>query len=92
MHDKFIGESDDRMDENSLCYYLIIIANRWLSTRLEMIANFIILFSALFAVIYRETMDASQVGLIITYALSSTSNLNWLVRVISEMETKYYII
>ena len=88
MNKKFISESDDRTDRNNECFFPNVAANRWLSIRLEMVANFIILFSALFAVIYRHTLDASQVGLIVSYALSTTQNLNWLVRVTSDLETK----
>ena len=88
MHTKFINESDDKLDLNNECFYPNVAANRWLSIRLEMIANFIVFFSALFAVIYRDEMDASQVGLIVTYALSTTQNLNWLVRCSSDFETK----
>ena len=88
MHQKFIRESDDRLDLNNECFYPNVASNRWLSIRLEMIANFIVLFSAIFAVIYRNNMDASQVGLIVSYALSTTQNLNWLVRCTSDLETK----
>jgi hypothetical protein len=54
-----------------------------------MVANFIILFTALFAVIYRHELEASQVGLLVTYTLNMTQNLNWLVRHTSDIETKY---
>jgi hypothetical protein len=43
----------------------------------------------MFAVIYRLDLEASQVGLIVTYALNTTQNLNWLVRTTSDIETKY---
>jgi ABC-type multidrug transport system fused ATPase/permease subunit len=88
MNQNFINESDVRVDQNIECYYTIIVSNRWLSIRLEMIGNFIVLFTALFAVIYRNELDASQVGLIVTYALSSTESLNWLVRCVSDLENK----
>lgn len=70
-----------------MCYYPSIIANRWLAVRLEMVGNLIILFSALFAVLSRDTMDAGTVGLSVTYALQITQTLNWLVRMTSEVET-----
>ncbi|CAG2110754.1 unnamed protein product, partial [Medioppia subpectinata] len=85
--EQFVKESDDRLDLNNACFYPNVAANRWLSIRLEYVANFIILFSALFAVLQRDSLGASQVGLIVSYALSTTQNLNWLVRVISDLET-----
>ena len=88
VHDQFIRESDNRLDLNNRCFYPNIAANRWLSIRLEMVANIIIFFTALFAVIYKDSLGPSQVGLIVTYALSTTQNLNWLVRCFSDLETK----
>lgn len=84
---QFIIESDDRLDLNNCCFVPNVAANRWLSIRLEMVANLIVLFAAVFSVIYRKTMDASQVGLIVSYALNTTQNLNWLVRTTSDIET-----
>ncbi|XP_014673768.1 PREDICTED: multidrug resistance-associated protein 1-like [Priapulus caudatus] len=61
----------------------------WLAIRLELVGNFLVLFAALFAVIYREnaSISAGLVGLSISYALSITQTLNWTVRQTSELET-----
>ena len=67
---RFIKESESRVDLNQVCYYPSIIANRWLSVRLETIGNLVVLFASLFAVIGRENMDAGLVGLSISYALN----------------------
>lgn len=62
-------ESEDKVDYNQVCYYPSIIANRWLAIRLEMIGNLIILFSALFAVLGRDSINPGLVGLSVSYAL-----------------------
>lgn len=69
---RFIKESELRVDTNQVCYYPSIVANRWLSVRLETIGNLTVLFASLFAVIGREkgTVDPGLVGLSISYALS----------------------
>jgi ABC-type multidrug transport system fused ATPase/permease subunit len=54
---------------------------------LELCGNAIILFAAVFAVLGRDHLNASVVGLSVSYALSVTQTLNWLVRMTSEMET-----
>ncbi|XP_065072690.1 multidrug resistance-associated protein 1 isoform X3 [Ochlerotatus camptorhynchus] len=87
VQDRFIIESESRVDFNQVCYFPSIIANRWLAVRLEMVGNLIILFAALFAVLGRETMNPGLVGLSVSYALQITQTLNWLVRMTSDVET-----
>ncbi|XP_050728277.1 multidrug resistance-associated protein 1-like isoform X2 [Eriocheir sinensis] len=84
---QFIRESELKVDSNQVCNYPSVIANRWLAMRLEFIGNIITFFAALFAVQSRETIDGGKVGLSVTYALSVTQTLNWLVRMSSEVET-----
>ncbi|XP_018568571.1 multidrug resistance-associated protein 1 isoform X2 [Anoplophora glabripennis] len=84
--ERFISESEYKVDLNQVCYYPSVISNRWLAVRLEMIGNLIILFASLFAVLGKE-QDPSLVGLSITYALQITQTLNWLVRMTSDVET-----
>ena len=88
MCDQFIQKSDYNVDVNNSCNFATMNSNRWLSIRLEMIANLIVLFSAVFAVLYRKNMSPSSVGLIISYALSTTKNLNYFVRAATDIETK----
>jgi len=86
--DRFIQESNEKVDFNQIAYYPSIIANRypprakskdvltvinffdrWLAVRLEMVGNLIIFFSALFAVLGKDTMNPGLVGLSVSYAL-----------------------
>ena len=85
----FIGESNYRMDTNQQCYYPSFIDNRWLAVRLEFCGNLVVLFTAVFSVLSRESFEQypGYVGLMITYALTITQTLNWLVRMTSELET-----
>ncbi|XP_052851268.1 multidrug resistance-associated protein 1 isoform X7 [Drosophila gunungcola] len=83
---RFIDESDAKVDENQVCKYPSVIANRWLAIRLEMVGNLIILFASLFAVLGGQT-NPGLVGLSVSYALQVTQTLNWLVRMTSDIET-----
>ncbi|XP_021513222.1 multidrug resistance-associated protein 1 isoform X3 [Meriones unguiculatus] len=85
--ERFIRQSDLKVDENQKAYYPSIVANRWLAVRLECVGNCIVLFAALFSVIYRHNLSAGLVGLSVSYSLQITAYLNWLVRMSSEMET-----
>ncbi|KAH8403128.1 hypothetical protein KR222_005772 [Zaprionus bogoriensis] len=84
--DRFIEESDAKVDKNQVCKYPSLIANRWLAIRLEMVGNLIILFAALFAVLGGQS-NPGLVGLSVSYALQVTQTLNWLVRMSSDIET-----
>ncbi|XP_037921935.1 multidrug resistance-associated protein 1 isoform X7 [Hermetia illucens] len=86
VQERFIDESDAKVDANQVCKYPSIIANRWLAVRLEMVGNCIILFAALFAVLGGQT-NPGLVGLSVSYALQVTQTLNWLVRMTSDIET-----
>lgn len=85
--ERFILDSEQRVDFNQQCSYPAIISNRWLAVRLELIGGLVIFFAALFAVLGRETVPGELVGLSITYALQITSVLSWLVRFTAEVET-----
>ncbi|KAL5018705.1 hypothetical protein ScPMuIL_004427, partial [Solemya velum] len=85
--ERFIMESEAKIDENQVCYYPSIVANRWLALRLEFVGNCIVFFAALFAVLARDSLSSGLVGLSITYAMNVTQTLNWLVRMTCELES-----
>ena len=60
---------------------------RWLAIRLELVGNLIVFFAALFAVLARGKINPATVGLSLSYALSVTQSLNWIVRMTSDLET-----
>ncbi|KAL0964216.1 hypothetical protein UPYG_G00320960 [Umbra pygmaea] len=84
---RFLKHNEKVIDENLKSVYPWIVSNRWLAIRLEFLGNLVVFFSALLAVISRDTLDSGLVGLSISYALNVTQTLNWLVRMTSELET-----
>ena len=85
-NDRFIQGSDNRVDANQVCFYPNAIANCWLSVRLEFLANCIIFFAALLAVLSKDSLMGGQIGLSLSYAINITQSLNWTVRMFVEME------
>nr|KAG5713488.1 hypothetical protein BaRGS_025036 [Batillaria attramentaria] len=81
---RFIEQSENKVDENQVCYYPSIVSNRWLAIRLEFVGNCIIFFASLFAVLGREHLSPGIVGLSVSYAMNT---LNWMVRMTCELET-----
>jgi ATP-binding cassette subfamily C (CFTR/MRP) protein 1 len=82
----FIRRNEERMNGNNRPYYCQILSQRWLALRVESIGALIIFFAALIAVIQGSSISASSVGLIISYALSITASLNFVIRQSVEME------
>ncbi|XP_046361910.2 multidrug resistance-associated protein 1-like [Haliotis rufescens] len=85
---RFIKESEDRVDANQRFSFYSFCALRWQGVRLEIIGNIIVLAASLFAVISRDTLSGGLVGLSISYAIEITANLNWMVQLVSEVETQ----
>ncbi|XP_050979759.1 ATP-binding cassette sub-family C member 3 isoform X2 [Labeo rohita] len=83
----FVLMSDTKVDENQKSYYPGIVSNRWLGVRIEFIGNCIVLFAALFAVIWKDDLSPGLVGLSVSYALQVTMSLNWMVRMTSDLES-----
>ena len=87
LEDRFKLENEMKIDFSQKCYQPSLSSNRWLSIRLEILGNMILLFAALFAVLGRDTMDPGVVGLSLSYASSVTMSLNFLIRQSSQIET-----
>eukprot|EP01129_Flabellula_baltica_P009720 TRINITY_DN4019_c0_g1_i1.p1 TRINITY_DN4019_c0_g1~~TRINITY_DN4019_c0_g1_i1.p1 ORF type:complete len:1462 (+),score=305.81 TRINITY_DN4019_c0_g1_i1:37-4422(+) len=83
----FIRLNESKIDTNQKAYFLKFTANRWLGLRLEFIGTIVVFGAAFFSVIEKGTLDAALVGLSLTYALQLTGQLNWLVRMSTEVES-----
>eukprot|EP00076_Gallus_gallus_P022823 XP_015144307.1 canalicular multispecific organic anion transporter 1 isoform X1 [Gallus gallus] len=84
---RFLQQNERTMDINQKSVYSWIVSNRWLAIRLEFVGSLVVFFSALLAVISRNSLEGGIVGLSVSSALNVTQTLNWLVRVSSELET-----
>jgi ATP-binding cassette subfamily C (CFTR/MRP) protein 1 len=85
--DKFVEESNKRVDENHSSSYLAVIISRWLALRLEFLGNSIIFVNALYAVLSRGQLSPGVVGLTLSYAMTITRTLNNLVMATTNLET-----
>ncbi|KAF9359131.1 hypothetical protein BGX26_000075 [Mortierella sp. AD094] len=88
--DRFIHGNEHRLDQNLRAFYPGIAGNRWLAFRLESLSSIIIFGSASLSVISLArniSVDPGLVGLSLTYALSITQTLNWMVRQYTEIES-----
>uniref|UniRef100_A0A669PUM0 ATP binding cassette subfamily C member 2 n=1 Tax=Phasianus colchicus TaxID=9054 RepID=A0A669PUM0_PHACC len=84
---RFLQQNEKTMDINQKTVHSWIVSNRWLAIRLEFVGSLVVFFSALLAVISKNSLEGGIVGLSVSSALNVTQTLNWLVRVSSELET-----
>ncbi|CDH53086.1 abc metal ion [Lichtheimia corymbifera JMRC:FSU:9682] len=88
---RFVFENETRLDNSQRAYFPSISCNRWLAVRLEFMGSIVIFCAAIFAVLgvlYGSSyIDAGMVGLSVSYALTVTQGLNWLIRTYCDIET-----
>jgi ATP-binding cassette subfamily C (CFTR/MRP) protein 1 len=85
--DKFIEESNIRVDANHSSSYPAVITSRWLAIRLEFLGYSIIFINALYAVLSRGKLSPGVAGLTLSYAMTITRTLNNLVMATTNLET-----
>ncbi|XP_049715652.1 ATP-binding cassette sub-family C member 3 isoform X2 [Elephas maximus indicus] len=83
----FVAISHAKVDINQKSCYAYIISNRWLGIRVEFVGTCVVLFAAFFAVTGRSSLSPGLVGLSVSYALQVTFALNWMVRMMSDLES-----
>ncbi|EGG17998.1 ABC transporter C family protein [Cavenderia fasciculata] len=83
---RFIKQNEKLLDDNQKCYYINISANRWLALRLEFLGACIVTSTVMYTVLASHHIAPGTAGLVITYALAITSNMNWMVRMSCDLE------
>ena len=88
---QFIQKNYDLLDRNQRAYFIISSSNCWLGIRLEFAGTIIIGATALLSVIQKPSateLFISMAALAISYSLDTTQDLNWVVRMVTDMETQ----
>ena len=89
--EQFIQKNYQLLDLNQRAYFIITSSNCWLGIRLEFAGTVIIGAAALLSVIGKNpanTVFTSMAALAISYSLDTTQSLNWVVRMVTDMETQ----
>ena len=88
---QFIQKNYDLFDRNQRAYFIISSSNCWLGIRLEFAGTIIIGAAAYFAVMQKNPANelfTSMAALAISYSLDTTQSLNWVIRMVTDMETQ----
>ncbi|KAF7760155.1 hypothetical protein Agabi119p4_10831 [Agaricus bisporus var. burnettii] len=81
-----IEEAEYGLDMENRAYYLTISIQRWLSIRLDLFGNILILGIGLFAAGFRRTVDPSKIGVVLSYTMSITITFSEMVSQFAQNE------
>ncbi|XP_071809243.1 ATP-binding cassette sub-family C member 9-like [Asterias amurensis] len=85
---RFFNKILKYVSDNNVAYVYLTACNSWLGVRLDFIAALVVLLSGMSTLIAASLtgLDASLVGLAISYALQISGYLNYLMRILAELE------
>ncbi|KAG0301522.1 hypothetical protein BGZ98_008272, partial [Dissophora globulifera] len=83
---RFQHENLELLDEHNRPFFYLWVCNRWLSIRVDTLSALVSFFAGLLIVINREHLDAGAAGLSLSYSLTFTDHVLWLVRLYSNNE------
>ncbi|KAH8683197.1 hypothetical protein BGZ60DRAFT_368935 [Tricladium varicosporioides] len=77
---RFIRDNMLRINTHNRPFIYLWAANRWLAFRIDVIGDLVAFFAGAFVVFSIGKIDAGSAGLSLSYAISFTENVLWLVR------------
>ncbi|ODM20810.1 hypothetical protein SI65_03863 [Aspergillus cristatus] len=83
---RFIVDNHRRINSYNRPHIYLWASNRWLALRVDITGALVSFFSAAFVLINTGKIDAGAAGLSLTYAVTFTENVLWLVRLYSEVQ------
>ena len=83
---RFIQESNLRVNTYNRPFIYLWATNRWLAFRIDLFGALVSCFSAMFVVMNADTIDPGAAGLALSYAITFTQNVLWLVRLYAANE------
>ncbi|XP_042835275.1 ATP-binding cassette sub-family C member 4 isoform X5 [Panthera tigris] len=83
---------DAHQDLHSEAWFLFLTTSRWFAVRLDAICAIFVIVVAFGSLILAKTLDAGQVGLALSYALTLMGMFQWCVRQSAEVENMVGIV
>ncbi|KAJ7123757.1 multidrug resistance-associated ABC transporter [Mycena epipterygia] len=84
--DDAVKHADYGLDLENRAYLMTITLQCWLSLRLDVFGNVLILGIALFAAGFRHTINPSQIGVVLSYTLSITQVFSQMIALFAQNE------
>ncbi|KAJ2088972.1 hypothetical protein IW138_003813 [Coemansia sp. RSA 986] len=76
----YIKEAINRINAHNRTYYTVWAANRWLSVRVDAASSMVSATAAVFILFNLDWIDAGMAGFILSYAMSFSENMLWVIR------------
>lgn len=83
---RFVQDNHNRVNTHNRPFLYLWATNRWLAFRIEVAGALVSFFSATFIMLNVGKIDAGAAGLSLTYAITFTQNVLWLVRLYAANE------
>ncbi len=83
---RFIQDSNSKVNTHNRPFIFLWATNRWLAFRIDMAGALVSFFSAMFVVNNAGSIDPGAAGLALSYAITFTQNVLWLVRLYAANE------
>lgn len=77
---RFIRDNLAMIDAHNRPFFYLWVANRWLGFRVDLAGALVSFFAGVFVVLSTGRIDAGLAGLSLTYAITFTDNVLWVVR------------
>uniref|UniRef100_A0A3P8TFX2 Multidrug resistance-associated protein 4 n=1 Tax=Amphiprion percula TaxID=161767 RepID=A0A3P8TFX2_AMPPE len=77
---------DAHQDLHSEAWFLVLMTSRWFSLCLDSICSMFVFFTTFGCIFLRDGLEAGEVGLVLTYALTLVGNFQWTMRQSAEVE------
>ena len=83
---RFVRENLSKIDTNNRPFYYLWACNRWLSVRVDVGGALVSFFAAIFVILNVDNLDAGLAGISLTYAITFTDHVLWVVRLYAHNE------
>ncbi|KAF8930478.1 Canalicular multispecific organic anion transporter 2 [Dissophora ornata] len=85
---RFLAENASKSDKSANAYFAFTTADRWLNIRLEFLGAIIVLAASLLCVWKRDELGAGGAGLALSYALTVTFTITYLVKSLGSLQNQ----
>jgi len=77
---RFIRDNMHKINTHNRPFIFLWAANRWLAFRIDVVGDLVAFFAGAFVIFSIGSIDSGSAGLSLSYAISFTENVLWLVR------------